>query len=440
MTRCGRREILAPMMRVRAIVPAGMVYAVAPTAAVIMGDSLMYVVLPVAAVEFGAGSQYGLSASFWIGLALSINRFVRLASNAFAASLYQWFGVRWPFVGSIVLGALTTLAYGLGSGLVVLLAARALWGVAYSCMRLAAHLTAFAVGTSEIRGRLMGFFNSGQRSGSLVAVTAGALLYQLTSKEVTFTVLAGVGLLGVIVAVRVPDLRPERVRPTVKGLLERLNAWDLAVSRLPGYGRRLRLPLLSISLMSFATAFAANGLAIATVAPYIAEFADENGELFGGPLAVVTLAGLMVGFRWACDLGLGVPLGHLSDRIGRRASIAYGMVVMFGSLALMALVRLRGRRLSRDAAVVRVRRGSGRGPGRCDGRDIDGSNQSCSDGPVRDVVRPGGGAGAVRWIPHCRQDRLPGWVSCGGGAAAGNLGAVRGCYTEAVAAGGGVDW
>ena len=337
MTRCGRREILAPMMRMKAIVPAGMVYAVAPTAAVIMGDSLMYVVLPVAAVEFGAGSQYGLSASFWIGLALSINRFVRLASNAFAASLYQWLGVRWPFVGSIVLGALTTLAYGLGSGLVVLLAARALWGVAYSCMRLAAHLTAFAVGTSEMRGRLMGFFNSGQRSGSLVAVTAGALLYQLTSKEVTFAVLAGVGLLGVVVAVRVPDLRPERVRPTVKGLLERLNAWDLAVSRLPGYGRRLRLPLLSISLMSFATAFAANGLAIATVAPYIAEFADENGELFGGPLAVVTLAGLMVGFRWACDLGLGVPLGHLSDRIGRRASIAYGMVVMFGSLALMAL-------------------------------------------------------------------------------------------------------
>ena len=210
------------MMRMRAIVPAGMVYAVAPTAAVIMGDSLMYVVLPVAAVEFGAGSQYGLSASFWIGLALSINRFVRLASNACAATLYQWFGVRWPFVGSIVLGALTTLAYGLGSGLVVLLAARALWGVAYSCMRLAAHLMAFAVGTSEMRGRLMGFFNSGQRSGSLVAVTAGALLYQLTSKEVTFTVLAGVGLLGVIVAVRVPDLRPERVRPTVKGLLERL--------------------------------------------------------------------------------------------------------------------------------------------------------------------------------------------------------------------------
>ena len=178
--------MFACTMRIRPIIPAGMVYAVAPTAAVIMGDSLMYVVLPVAASEFGAGDQLGLSTSFWIGVALSINRFVRLVSNAFAALVYQRFGVRWPFVASIGLGALTTLAYGLGSGLAVLLLARAAWGVSYSCMRLAAHLTAFRVGTSDMRGRLMGFFNSGQRLGSLVAVTAGALLYQLTTREVTF--------------------------------------------------------------------------------------------------------------------------------------------------------------------------------------------------------------------------------------------------------------
>ena len=42
------------------MIPAGMVYVVSPTAAVIMGDSLMYVVLPVVAVEFGAGEHFGL--------------------------------------------------------------------------------------------------------------------------------------------------------------------------------------------------------------------------------------------------------------------------------------------------------------------------------------------------------------------------------------------
>lgn len=323
------------MMRVRRIVPMEMVYAVSPTGTVIMGDSLMYVVLPVAALEFGVDGQLGLAASFWIGLALSINRFIRLVSNSLAASVYQRFGVRWPFVASIAVGVLSTLAYGLGSGVAVLLLARAAWGVAYSFMRLAAQLTAFAVGTSAIRGRLMGLFNSGQRFGSFVAVTAGAMVFHLTSRELTFTILAAIGLLGVLIATRVPDLRPERIQSSVAGLRERLNAWDLAISRLPGYGRKLRLPLLSISLMRFATAFGANGLAIATMAPYLAKFADDNDRVLGGAFAVVTLAGLLVGSRWLAEITLGVLMGHLSDRIGRRMSIAYGMAAMVASLAVM---------------------------------------------------------------------------------------------------------
>ena len=325
------------MMRAKRILPIEMVYAVSPTATVLMGDSLMYVVLPVAAVEFGVQEQFGLAASFWIGLALSINRFIRLGSNAFAASVYQRFGVRWPFVASIAAGAMANLAYGLGSGVVVLLLARAVWGISYSYMRLAAQLTAFAVGTSAMRGRMMGMFNSGQRFGSFVAVTGGAVLFHLTSREVTFTVLACVGLFGVLIATRIPDLRPERVSSSASGLRDRLNAWDLAISRLPGYGRKLRLPLLSISLMRFATAFGANGLAIATMAPYIAGFADNEDRVLGGSFAVVTLAGLLVGFRWLSDISLGVPIGHLSDRVGRRISIACGMVAMVASLAMMVV-------------------------------------------------------------------------------------------------------
>ncbi len=312
-----------------------MVFAVAPTAAVIMGDSLMYVVLPVAAADFGVGDRLGLAASFWIGLALSINRFIRLVSNATAASVYQRFGVRWPFVASIAAGALTTLAYGLGRGLAMMLLARAAWGVSYSFMRLAAYLTAFGVGTSNMRGRLLGFFNSGQRLGSLIAVTAGAMLFQAASRQATFAALAAIGLVGAIVASRVPDLRPGRAAPAGNRLRDRLDPWSLAVSRLPHEDRAVRTTLLSISLMRFATAFAANGLAIATIAPYLSELAGKDQTVFGA-LTVVTLAGLLVGFRWFSDLGLGVPLGHFSDRIGRRPSIAIGMAGMFAPLALIA--------------------------------------------------------------------------------------------------------
>ena len=322
--------------RFGSIIPAGMVHAVFPTTFVIMGDSLMYVVLPTAAIEFGLGETLGLATSFWIGLALSINRFIRLASNAFAAAVYYRFGVRWPYVIAVALGALTTLAYGLGSGLVVLLVSRALWGVSYSYLRLGAYLTAFNVGTSQMRGRLIGFFTAGSRGGSLIAVTAGAALFEQTSRGIAFSVLAGLGVLGVIMALRVPNLKPRRSRNTGAGSLRRMGIWDLAVSRLPDHARRIRLPLLSISLMSFAIAFAANGLAIATLSTYVAELAEKDSRVFGISIAVVTLAGLLIGVRWFADLGLALPLGHLSDRLGRRRSIAYGMAAVVAALAVIA--------------------------------------------------------------------------------------------------------
>lgn len=322
--------------RIGSIIPSGMVYAVSPTTFVIMGDSLMYVVLPVAAIEFGVGETLGLATSFWIGLALSINRFIRLASNAFAAAVYYRFGVRWPYVMAVALGALTTLAYGLGSGLAVLLVSRALWGVSYSYLRLGAYLTAFNVGTSQMRGRLIGFFTAGSRGGSLIAVTAGAALFEQTSRGIAFSVLAGLGILGVIMALRVPNLKPRRSRNTVARSLRRMSVWDLAVSRLPDHARRIRLPLLSISLMTFAVAFAANGLAIATLSTYVAELVEADSRVFGFSIAVFTLSGLLIGVRWFADLGLALPLGHLSDRLGRRRSIAYGMVAVVAALAVIA--------------------------------------------------------------------------------------------------------
>ena len=50
----------------------------------------------------------------------------------------------------------------------------------------------------------------------------------------------------------------------------------------------------------------------------------------------MTLAGLLIGVRWFADLGLALPLGHLSDRLGRRRSIAYGMFAVVAALAVIA--------------------------------------------------------------------------------------------------------
>ena len=148
--------------------------------------------------------------------------------------------------------------------------------------------------------------------------------------------MAGVGMLGVVMAMRVPNLKPRRPRETSEVKRGRFSVWDVAVSRLPDQARKIRLSLLSISLMSFAVAFAANGLVIATLSTYLAELVEGEREVFGVSIAVVTLAGLLVGVRWFADLGLALPLGHLSDRLGRRRSIAYGMAAVVAALAVLS--------------------------------------------------------------------------------------------------------
>ena len=343
-----------------ALVPLPMVAVVFPTAAVIMGDSLMYIVLPARMAEFGVGETLGLGPAFWVALALSVNRFVRLASNAFAARLYRRLGFRVPFVGAVCLGALVTLSYGFGSGIAVLLAARALWGIAFSFLRLGAHLAAFEIGRPGTRGRLLGFYVALQRGGSLVAVTAGAALVDAFSRSVAFTGLAAVGVVGVLVATTAPALTVRREReegvgdsglregecgaaditraPVLevsaeKGAVRRF--WALAVARLPEGERHLRWRMLSINLMRGATGFGANGLIISTMSPFVKDVLSRDGDVFGATVAVVTLAGVLVGVRWFSDLALSVPLGHVSDVLGRRVMILSGVGVMLGAATLI---------------------------------------------------------------------------------------------------------
>src|SRR5688500_15548056 len=78
----------------------------------IMGDSLMYTILPLAAP--GLGIPLPL-----VGVLLSVNRLVRLLSNVASSRVFERFGPRWPFVGSVALGAVATLLYGLASGFVL---------------------------------------------------------------------------------------------------------------------------------------------------------------------------------------------------------------------------------------------------------------------------------------------------------------------------------
>ncbi|WP_052487680.1 MFS transporter [Gordoniibacillus kamchatkensis] len=137
------------------------------TAVCVMGDAMLYVVLPVYPSFFGI-------AEFWqIGVLLSVNRLVRLPLGPLVGWMYHRLPMRSLLLTAIVIAGATTLSYALAKGFWPLLAARALWGAAWSLLRLGGYLSVLDAATDNNRGRLLGAYNGLWGLGSLVGLLAG---------------------------------------------------------------------------------------------------------------------------------------------------------------------------------------------------------------------------------------------------------------------------
>ena len=200
-------------------------------ATVIMGDAMIYNVLPSNVSAFGVA--VGL-----VGVLLSANRFVRLASNPLAAYLLERFGTSRPVLASMVVAVGTTVLLGVAKGFVLLLLARVLWGVSFSILRLTGYLVVLEEGEDGGRGRLMGVFSGGIRIGSLVGVLLGGILFDILGRGPSFLIIAAIGLLSIPAFLKlVPSSRPgdvveaetEGKRPSEGGGFGRRECWTKVV-------------------------------------------------------------------------------------------------------------------------------------------------------------------------------------------------------------------
>ena len=113
----------------------------------LLGDTLLYTVLPVSAASLGISRPM-------VGVILSLNRWVRLATNPLAARLYERFPAGALIVVAIVLSGLSTAMYALPAALAVFLLGRLLWGFCYSLLRLGSFLAALEDAASHAGRRI----------------------------------------------------------------------------------------------------------------------------------------------------------------------------------------------------------------------------------------------------------------------------------------------
>jgi len=294
-------------------------------AASILGDSLLYAVLPV--VWDDLGLAVGL-----VGVLLSVNRWVRLVSNSIAGWVVTRAGVRGPFVISLFVAALTTAAYASGLGFVVLLIARAVWGVCWSFLRLGGYLAALEAARNANRGYYLGFFNGVVRLGSFVAVLTGGLLTDLLGFETTVLIFTAISLLGAVAVLRERPPAPQRPSQVAA----RITSGQPAAGHEP-MPRIARLRFRVASVAVFLHGVAISGLVTATLGLWLRRSYGETTLVLGIVLGVATVTGFLLSARFLGDFLWGPIVGHLADRWGPvRVTLLAGAIEV-GTLALLAL-------------------------------------------------------------------------------------------------------
>lgn len=262
------------------------------TAAALFGDTLLYTALPVSATRLGLDALA-------VGLILSLNRWVRLITNPFAARLFE----RVPAGGLVMVGlalaVASTAAYALPAMLLVFLAARLVWGMSWSLLRLGSLLGAIE-GSVSRTGRALGdmraVFGLGYLAGAIYAPFAVESFGWATAAlgAAALTLILGIG----------PALTVTRWRREV----------DIDERAERAIWRSLWEPTFSgIFTIAFCQYAIYAGLLAVAGGLRIAELFPSGGVMLGIPVAATLVAGMFILSQRLSQLVWTPIAGRLAD-------------------------------------------------------------------------------------------------------------------------------
>lgn len=308
-------------------IPPQILFTILPLGLIIMGDSILYVILPTNINFFKINSFIGIDSAFWIGFILSINRFVRFFSNVISVKIIKNLGLRKSMFIAIFAGSFSTLGYALLKGVLLIVILRIIWGFAYSIFRLSYQLKVYSFEVSSQYflnsnnyGRNLGFCLSIQRMGSFIAVTLGVYLSVKYGYFNTFVILSMLVIPAFFIVFKIKEINLTNITKP------KLN-WNLFYM---DQNIDIRKNIFIISMFKFSSSFTSNGLAIATITPFLISI---NDNVFSYEF-IIMLAGLVVGFRWMADIVFGIIFGALSDKFGRRFNIIISSVLILFAIII----------------------------------------------------------------------------------------------------------
>jgi len=281
------------------------------TALSLFGDQALYTILPTCADKLGL-------IPFQVGVILSINRWIRLLTNHLAERLVHRFSPTRLLLIALTLGALLTLAYSTRPIFVILLIARMLWGLCWSFIRQVGIMTSVDCSTEQNKGRIVGLYNGIARTGSFIGMTVGGALYDLfrLGADLGFKLAFSLtfAIFGVTSFLALPLGAVAR-----RGLRSRESHFrNPPEESKPGHG-------LELLICAFVIGCVGPGVIVSTLGFILKWHVGDSVSVYGIPVGVAMLTGLLLSSRYAINT-LGAPtLGALLDRTGHHV----GTVVCF---------------------------------------------------------------------------------------------------------------
>lgn len=246
------------------------------------GDAFLYPFLPVNHAAVGVPLV-------WMGTLLSVNRFVRIFSNAWMVRVLSMYGLRAVAIMAAVLAILSTAGYAVAQSLWLWLLLRVIWGLAFSAMRIT---TAGYALQHPQQGFVLGITRGVQEAGPMVALMVTPVVIAWFGARETFLVFALLSLPAIYFAWKLPRL--ETKTPVKKG------------------GAFLRLPSL-VDALTFASSFIIDGVLVVVLGILFLHCREDIT-----PLVATSLAAFYLGYRRVCLVLFSPVGGWLSDKLGAK--------------------------------------------------------------------------------------------------------------------------
>ncbi|HYG02805.1 MAG TPA: hypothetical protein VD927_10195 [Chryseosolibacter sp.] len=264
------------------------------------GDAFLYAYLPVNYLLAGVPLA-------WVGVLLSINRFVRIFSNTAMVRLFDIYGLRTVTILAVITAIVSTLGYAFASSVLIWLTCRIIWGLSFSAMR----VSTLAYGIqNEKQGIALGLSRGLQEAGPMIALLFAPFLLRHFQGIDLFLVLAVGSLPALLFAFALPKDKSTHVAAG--------NRW------------RLRIPSL-FNCLTLVSAILIDGIVVIVLGTLFLLHRPEISLLMA-----TSLAAFYLGYRRMCLVILSPLGGWLADKFGVIRIFNVSLICVIAGLALVS--------------------------------------------------------------------------------------------------------